>query len=477
MYSHPVSRKFQLAGLAAVLLGIATVWWIRRPPDGFLTGMAPVEGTRSVFTMRANYANDPSRYWIGLVDAEQGGLVWWRELPGETYSLFERHGLTVSGDQVTVKVHDTEDTARVLAFDLATGDDRWQSDAIEFQPSEFPAQLYDVNGDRPYDDGRQVFHGDHDRAAARLVARDSATGATQWSYDLPVHGVRELSLLPHVALVRDDGWTILSRTDGSTLRELDVRGDACIDPAGHLVTWDGDTLTRIDLADPAKPASEHPLPSAGHVIGCGTHEGKLVFTVAGRWDRLEDRGFEIVAVSGDSPVIDWRLDLGPWEPSSSAHERDNATVDASPYRGPLTDFVPLVLAAHDVDELKLAVIDVANGAIAWESQPHADLLFYQLYRGSDGQHFLSNRSRLIALDGTSGRVTAAVDFGHETSRSFHAVGGRVWLYSMEWHRMNELPWVVLDGRSLAVVARGNEALHPVDTTAETIDWLGASGPR
>jgi hypothetical protein len=470
-----VSRNIQLAALAAILIGTAAAWWILRSPDGFLTGIAPVDGTRSVFTMRANYDDGPSRAWIGLIDAEQDDVVWWRELPGETYSLSARHGLTVSEKQVTVKVQDTEDTARVLAFDLATGEERWQGDAIELQPSEPPMPLSFVTGDRPYDDGRQVFHGDHDRAAASLVARDAATGATQWSHELPGHGVHDILFSPNAVLIRRETWKILDRSRGAVMHELDVSGDGCIDDEGRFVTWHDDTLFRIDLADLAAPPQRQPLPSEGTVKACGTHAGRLVFTVAGRWDELEDRSFAMIAVSGDAPVVDWRLDLGPWEPSSSAHNRDNADFDAAPNRGRLADFVPLVLSAHEVDELRLVVVDMANGALAWESEPQADLLFYQLYRGSGSQHFLGNGSRIVALDGGSGQVTAAVDVVHQTSLSLHAAEGRLWIYSMDWQRMNDLPWAVLDGLTLAVVARGNAELQPVDTTAETIAWLGGGG--
>lgn len=46
---------------------------------------------------------------------------------------------------------------------------------------------------------------------------------------------------------------------------------------------------------------------------------------------------------------------------------------------------------------------------------------------------------------------------------------------MDWHRMNELPWAVLDGHTLAVVTRGNEALGTTDSTPQAVAWLGAPG--
>lgn len=469
-------KVWLVGGLALVVAAVATVWWLRRPADGFLTGMAPIDGTRSVFTMRANYPRGPSRAWIGVVDAEDEGVVWSRELPGETCSVCPRHGLTVSDTQVTVKVLDTQDTSRVLAFDLASGEELWRSAAIDLQPSEVPDTLFFVPGDRPHDDGRQVFHADHDRAAARLVARDASTGVTQWSRDIPEVGVRELTFAPETALVRADTWSFLRREDGSVARELDVNGDACIDPQGRLVAWDDDTLVRIDLADPATPPEERPLSSVGHVLGCGTHADRLVFTVVSSQSPDGHARLEMLAVSGEAPAIDWRVDLGRWELFDIANTHDNRGREAATHRGPLPDYVPLLLGAHGVDEFQLVVIDVARGALAWASQPHAELLHFQLYRGSGSQQFLSNRSRIIAIDGGSGEVTAAVDLGHETSRSFHAVDGRLWSYSMDWQRMNELPWVVLDGRTLEVLGRGNDTVSPVDTTQATIAWLGAKRP-
>ncbi|MFO7566384.1 MAG: hypothetical protein R6X02_27325 [Enhygromyxa sp.] len=218
-----------------------------------------------------------------------------------------------------------------------------------------------------------------------------------------------------------------------------------------------------------------PLPSLGHAMDCGAHAGRLVFTVALPSDSLAQRRVEMVAVSGSPPEIEWRLDLGPWEPSTIARDRDNNHPEATPNRGALSDFVPLVVSNYDLEQFKLVMIDVGRGVLAWESPPRDELLHYQIYRGSLGQYFASNRARIIALDGSTGEITAAVDVGHDTSRSFHAVDGRLWIYAMTWHRMNELAWAILDGRTLELLARGNESLRTTDVTEQTIAWLAPGG--
>jgi len=467
----PTARTKWIVGIVGIASAASLFYWMRRPPEGFLTGLAPIDATRTVFTMRAN-SDGPSRFWIGVVDGTSGEVVWSRELPGETYSIYARHGLTVSEQQVTVKVRDTVDSARVLAFDLATGEDRWTSEPIAFQPSEHPMEPRVVSGEQPTDDGRQLLHGDHDRVTARLVARDAATGTTQWSHELPGDGVREMVFAPQTVLLRDRGWSFLRRTDGSVTRELSRSDDGCL-VDGWFVTWADDRLVRIDLADPGAVVQESPLPSAGRALACGTHAGQLVFTVARDTNAIDQGTTEMIAVAGEPPAIAWRVDLGRAEPSSWAQSRDSTGPDGTPHRGALASFVPLVLYSADADGLELGVVDVAHGRLAWKSPRRDELLHYQAFRGSGDQHFLSNGTRVVAVDGATGHVTAAIDVLHQTALAFHAVDGRLWIYSMDWHRMDELPWAVLDGRTLAVVGRGNEALQPTDVTRDVIAWLGA----
>lgn len=457
-----VRRSTLLAGtcgLAALALGW---WWLARPPQGFVTGMLPIDGERAVFTMRHNPDDDPSQAWIGVVGPD--GVEWSQELPALTYSLDMRHGLAVGPDQVTVKVSDGDDHAQLLAFDLATGRPRWSSDPIAFAPTEYPGMLHMAHGVWPSDDGTQVLFGDHDRRTSHLVARASTDGSTLWSEDLPEHGVRQMLVsTTHVAYRHDDGWWFVRRSDGKLVHELDTYAAGCLDDSG-FVTWGRDTLIEVHLAGEQPSVEARALPDEGIVGSCGRHAGALVFGVSPR--QRETTGIDLVGVEPQASSIAWRISLGIWEPSSIKRGRDNEGPHANPLEGVLSDYVPVVLSSHGIDGLELAVLDLRTHAVAWRGPRDEALLHYEVFRGTPPQHFLSNGRRLIAIDGASGEVTAAVELPHEDALATHAADGRLWVYSMQYDRQNRLPWLVLDGRTLEVLARGNEDYSPVDVTEQ-----------
>lgn len=96
------------------------------------------------------------------------------------------------------------------------------------------------------------------------------------------------------------------------------------------------------------------LPSVGKVLACGTHGEQVVFTVVRSSETLDQRSFEIIAVAGEPAALAWRVELGRWEPSPFAQNRDNAGPEAAPNRGPISDFVPFVLHTYGVGERSTA---------------------------------------------------------------------------------------------------------------------------
>jgi len=463
-----MKRPKQLAVAAVVLvLALSLAWWLfGRAPMGFVTAIAPLDGERAIFTMRHNPSQGRSQAWIGMVDVD--GVVWSRELPDLTYSIHARHGLTVTEDRVTVKVSDGDTYGQLLAFSTTTGDPLWQGQRTAFQASEFPGMLYVADGTHPFDDDVQLLHGDHDRKIAHLVALDARDGKTQWSYELPAHGVQTMLVAPRAVALRIDAtWVFVRRSDGTLTRTLAEYAAACIDDE-RFVTWGRQALIEVDLTRDDLPAIERPLVSPGIPLRCGKHGGQFVFTVAVGG---EAQKFQLIGVDRDPAAVAWHLDLGPWEPFSSARERDNVGPEADPLSGLLSDFVPLLLTTHGDDGLKIAVIDQTKHALAWESPIHAELLRDQLFRGSGNQYFLTNGQRIAAIDGATGELTAAVELSHDDPRAFHAIDGRLWVHTMEYARMNALPWLVLDGRTLEVLARGSGQDEPADVLAELHAWL------
>lgn len=458
-------------GLAAAAIAICVAaWWWLRPPDGFLTGLVPLEGNRAVFTMRHNPNNGDARAWLGLLDAS-GEVAWSKELPALTYSVYAHHGLTVSDDQITIKVSDSNTFAQVLAFDLETGAERWQSPRIDFAESDASFMMPSVPGERPHTDGVQLIHGDADGSRNLLVARSAADGARLWEHAVD-SGVRDLLFASDAVAYRADAaWTFLSRGSGEVVQQIHAYAAGC-GAADQFVTWDDDQLITVDWSGPAFTVASKPLPSEGIPLYCGLRDGAAVFTVARRYSEIAERRFELTAVDQGTASVAWRLDLGPWEPSSIARSRDNDTPDAHPLRGSLTDFVPVLLGTHDNDGVKLAMLDLNKHRVDWESTPHAELLHFDVFRGPGAQYFLGDSGRIAAFDGKTGKLTAAIRLGHESTRAFHALGNQLWLFSMGWHRMDALPWARLDGATLEVLAAGNDAFRPRAITDEFSGWLG-----
>jgi len=461
-------------GLVAAVGAVAgAAWWVLRPPDGFLTGMMPISETRAVFTMRHNPKDGDARAWIGVMDVD-GGVVWSEELPAVTYSVYARHGLTATDDLITVKVSDSETYGQILGFDPETGKSRWTSPRIEFAQQDSSFNLPIVFGDRPYADGTQLLHADSDGSSSELVARNATDGSTQWTLDVP-DGMRELKISPTAIAYRTDArWNFVRRDTGEIAKTIDAYAAGCSTDE-RFVTWHRDKLISVAWSDPSMPTAEHALPSEGIPLFCGLAGDTPVFTVAKPWGDVTERRFDLVAVDPKTATVDWRLSLGAWEPSMIANSRDNDTDGAHPLRGTLTDFIPILLDTHGSDEVKLVVVDLAQRKVAWEGTPYPELLHFEIFRGTGDQYFLSNRSKLAALDGSTGRITAAIELGHESPRAFHAAHGKLWLYSMGWQRMNELPWAVLDGTTLEVQGSGHAEFSPKVVTDDFAGWLGAPG--
>lgn len=433
--------------------------------------MVPVGGDRSIFTMRHNPNNGPAQAWVGLLDAS-GEVAWSNELPGLTYSVYARHGITVSDDLITIKITDENTFAQLLAFDIETGKMRWESPRIEFAESEGSSMMPVVPGEQPYTDGNHLIHGDADGERNLLVARNAADGARTWEHEVD-SGMREVLFSADAVAYRADmAWTFLSLQSGEVVQQLDAYAAGCGD-AQRFVTWGDDQLITVDWSSPAFTVTRKPLPSEGIPKYCGLRDGMPVFTVAHRYGVLAEQSFGLVAVDPNTASVAWRIGLGQWEPSFVARSRDNDARDAHPLRGSLTDFVPVLLGTHGSRDVKLAVLDMTKHELAWEGTPHSELLQFDVFRGHEAQFFLGDSGRVAAFDGNTGKLTAAIKLGHQDARAFQAAHGQLWLFSMGYGRMDALSWVRLDGTTLKTIAAGNDEFRPSVVTDEFADWLGA----
>lgn len=145
--------------------------------------------------------------------------------------------------------------------------------------------------------------------------------------------------------------------------------------------------------------------------------------------------------------------------------------DFEPFRGELTPFVPLLLSDGN-ERFELAVLDVVRGSVAWRSAPRGELFHYQVVRGAGDVHYLSRHGHIVSIDGATGRVLSASRMDVEGIRGSYATPSRLWAYRSAFGRHEALPWVVLDGRTLALLGGPDEnAPKQRDDADATLAWL------
>lgn len=468
-----MSKNRKVIWASALALGvIGLVWYLLLPPEGFLTGIYPVDGRRSVFLMRYN-GDDETRTWVGLVDVEDG-LVWDQELPAMTYSTYGRHGVTVADGRVTVKVSDGETHDQVLAYALADGSPLWTSEPLAYKDDHRYGRA-GVLGERPYADSKVVLysHGERPKVPTELVARDPSDGTTQWTHKVKDNVFRAFEVTSKAIVYRAGiSWFIVDRADGKLVHKLDEYSDACIDDTS-MWTWSySNALMKVDLSAPGMPVEKHVVNGpVGSSTICGRRGETLVFF---REEVGEKADNALVGIDPASASVLWSISLGPRRVKSIAQNRDTEDASAHPLRGGLTDFVPVILSQRKGLESshRIAVINLRDRKVAWESKVLDELLHHSMFRGSGGMYYLTRQSHVVAIDGASGKVTAAVaGTSLESVRGFHAVDGRLWVYNMDWLPMNRLPWAVLDGRTLKTLAQGHK-LGLEDVMEETIQRFG-----
>jgi hypothetical protein len=417
----------------------------------------------------ANYSNEPSRFWTGVVHTDQGP-VWNQELPASTYGIYERHGLTVSADQMTVHVTDKKSFTQRLAFGIAEGKPLWHTDRVVLDPHKGNLSAPAVYGGRPLVFGDTVLHWESDRVKKRLVARRPTDGTTLWEFDLGKALIGTIRVTNRWVIYRTEmKWQFIDRTTGRFARAIDIYSDACVSEA-QFVAWGRAGLVSIDLTTPSLPIKtiSHPSLPARQAHTCGRYGEQYVFFTEEYGRDAKERHHELIALSESLEQVEWQIPLGPWGLNRISRPRGSQGRQAHPLRGALSDFVPFIGSEFDNDKHKLLVLDLKKQKVAWESLPMTDLLHYHTFRGTQGQHFIVYATHIVALDGQTGKVTGAIGGNYYEVRGFYPVDGRLWAFTQKWQRMNALPWMVLDGRTLKAVAQGNHGLVIAPVLDKTI---------
>lgn len=462
-----------IALTAALLAGAAVlIWRLLLPPDGFLTGLVPVDAERAVLVMRANYDNDPSRYWVVAVHADEG-VLWSRELPGQTQSTWPRNGLTVTAGAIVVRVYDNDKRKSwLVGYALDDGQPLWTGEGDAYDASWTYTFPPDVPGGEPQGLEDRTYRWSSDGETTSLTAWLAAKGQRLWTHTLDGKFVRAQHVTHKYVVYRSDaGWTFLHAKNGHLAAELDAYAAACVHD-GRFTAWSRETIYSIDLEADRIEVQRHPAPGGIEPLTthCGVHDGNLVF-VTRQGANPTKPDVRLVALTKPLDGVAWEIPMGVWGPKEIASLRDSDGADVHPLRGQLSDFVPLILGAHD-QPFKLVMLDLKQHRIAWESRLADDLLHFGVFRGSDDQHFLVSSSVVGALDGRTGKLTAARGGAYMEIKGGYGSGGRLWLHTMDWRGMNALPWGALDGRTLKPGGTGNdEVTFGEDMLAKLIETL------
>lgn len=465
-------RKAALAAAAALaVVGAAVAGWVvwrrDRMPEGFLTGLHPVDGARAVVTMRANTSEGPSRAWVALVDAEKG-LRWRRELPALPI-IAPYDGLSVGGGVVTVRTE-----SGIAAYALADGSLRWRADAPR---ADVAAMLADE---------RQLVELTSEGGELVMTAYARASGARQWRKETRLSGpdASRAALTPgHIVFEPVHRLMMFDRSTGAPALALNVRGPGCV-VGGELlvVADDGERhpLVAVDLADPTRRRMivsnwVPPGPAAYFKVeSCGTRGERLVISVG----RARD-GLQLVLVDPASGAIDASIDLGPVRLGGSLPQWEivQRYAGGDPLGGALPRFVPVLIdRSADGDSTRLVVVDLDERRVAREGTMAHDLIHYSLQR--DGGRFvlsggtLGRGESLAVIDGATGAITAALalPLSGDEVLPYHFRDGRVWIFASDWRRLDRAPWAVLDAATLAPAAPS--AVKLTDGMAATLELTG-----
>ena len=270
------------------------------PPRGFLTGLYPLDGERAVVLMRANYSNDPDRFWLGVIRADDE-LLWSEELPASTYAVYSGHGLTVDAKRIGVHVTDRKTFTQQLGYQFKTGTPLWQTKKTKLTPKPTSLRAPVVSGSRPVVLEDSLLTCEADGTQERMFLRSAENGRTIWTLKLGKKGttIQRIESTKRWILYRTDfSWHIVNRATGALAFTAKIMADACIDDE-RFVAWRGQTLVTIDLTREKLSMVERSAPGDTYLSArtCGWRGEQLVFYGRQRNARAESEKYEIIALT------------------------------------------------------------------------------------------------------------------------------------------------------------------------------------
>jgi outer membrane protein assembly factor BamB len=460
--------------LAAVLL----VWRVRHhTPKGFIVRMQAVDDG-AVLVWRMNYEDGPARGWVSRVDAK-GETRWWQPLPDVPLT---GDGLQVGDGVVAVRYshrirHRSEDQA-LVAFSVDDGQPRW--DRVLYPPvdgGEAMLKTYTnarfVGGaliewvSRPYAPSKESTPDD------RLISLDPRTGAQNWERQQKREGpppqsvvtvgdrVLVHTLFEHASFAVGNGEPtgFGSRGSGCVVDRDYVTIQSDHDETRSLVAFGGgDPAARRVIASPFAPAG-----SAGAYLilrRCGTYGDRIVLVIDVEHHNDGTQSSRLVVITDRAGNILHTIELPAdydWDSQSIA----KTDYEHASLAGTLTRFVPFISNAQGkTTVLRLYMLDLETGAIAWRGPEDEDLLRATVFRGTDHWYlisdFFSASPWVSVFDGATGKLVATKSAysynGLDDVLPAHIGGGKLWLASGEITPIDRPPIAILDANNLTPIA-------------------------
>ena len=221
------------------------------------------------------------RGFVAALDGRTGQAVWSAQLPGDIWAAPAADTTAAVGAVLWVGA-EGETVNRLRVFDLATGGVRWES-------------VVEAGASGPvFHDGLVVLGEGNGNFAARVVARDLASGAERWS--VPAPASFESGVTPGAAggdVVVSDHFGTITLVDaraGKTRWQTAIREpilDTRVLLGAHAVvirTYGG----KVVVLDRDSGRITRRVDPGGFPVGIGASAGRLVFAVRlARPDRVE----------------------------------------------------------------------------------------------------------------------------------------------------------------------------------------------
>jgi outer membrane protein assembly factor BamB len=209
---------------------------------------------------------------VVAVDGRTGEARWSAQLPGDIWAA-PAADATAGAGAVLWAGEERETVSRVRVFDLATGAARWES-AVE--PGASAPVIHD---------GLVVVGEGNGNFAARVVARDVATGTERWSVPAPASfesGVTPGSARDDVVVTDHFGTVTLVDARAGTTRWQTAIHEPILDTrmvlGAHAValrTYGG----KVVVLDRESGRILRRIDPGGFPVGIGTSGGRLIFAV------------------------------------------------------------------------------------------------------------------------------------------------------------------------------------------------------